>query len=230
MKKQRMINTTLWVVAIILLVLVVVSILNFRKVSENKVIDYTPKDTVNTLEDEKKVNESSMSEAELRDLIIDKHDSLSKLIRTVKFYNASEVVENLTEEDSNKVVITEEFVNSLNGMLSSNAFKFYNDQFTEALAKENASISGRIYLTSKEIFDGIKEKSAIAWTGFDRLELKIVHATDESIESIISTKTCENDDECVKKDEYKFNLVKENDVFKVDNFGIELKTIESVEE
>ena len=156
MKKQRMINTTLWVVAIILLVLVVVSILNFKKVSENKVIDYTPKETVNTLEEEKKVNESSMSEAELRELVIEKHDALSRLIRNVKYYNASEVAEGFSSADNNdKIVLTEDFVNNLNNILSSFAFKYYNDKLNEAVLKANSGIAGRIISASKVEFYGL---------------------------------------------------------------------------
>ncbi len=231
MKKQRMINTTLWVVAIILLVLVVVSILNFKKVSENKVIDYTNKETVNTKEEEKKlVNETTMSEAELRELVIEKHDALSRLIRNVKYYNASEVAEGFNNADNDKIVLTEDFVNNLNSILSSFAFKYYNDKLNEAVLKANSGISGRIYVASKDIFNGISDNSAISWTGFDKLELKINKATDAAIESTIINKTCNEEDVCENKNEFKFNLVKENDVFKVDNFGIELNTIESVEE
>ncbi len=217
MKKKEWIRLGLVIVVGILFVFVLLGVMSFTGKREN--IDYTEEPPAP--EELKFTNASDMTESEIRELVEEKRTNLKNFFHDAQYYNIGDVSANHTSEENDiYMVVNEEFLNELKTLLSSKAYDNYYQYMEEIEKRSDINISGSLYMAPRDLFDAIFVTSAIPSYDASEEYLILESATNERIKARENIKLCDDKGICSRDDVYEFDLVKEEDIWKVDEFLI----------
>ena len=221
MNKKEWIRIVLIIVVASLLGLVLIVGMHFQETGNDVIIE---KDNHEDLTNEIIfVNNSSMSEQDIRVLVEEKRTALKEFFREAKYYNISDVSSEHTKEDNDKyIVVGESFLNTLKDLLSIDLYGDYWNEFTEIVPKSTVDLKERVYKARKDLFDDLYSNSAIAMINLTEEILLLEKATDETITALINIKLCEEDsnDFCKRDEKYYFILDKVEDTWKIAEFTL----------
>ena len=221
MNKKEWIRIVLIIVVASLLGLVLIVGMHFQETGNDVIIE---KDNHEDLTNEIIfVNNSSLSEQDIRVLVEEKRTALKDFFREAKYYNISDVSSEHTKEDNDKyIVVGESFLNTLKDLLSIDLYGDYWNEFTEIVPKPTVDLKERVYKARKDLFDDLYSNSAIAMINLTEEILLLEKATDETITSLINIKLCEEDsnDFCKRDEKYYFILNKVEDTWKIAEFTL----------
>ena len=221
MNKKEWIRIVLIIVVASLLGLVLIVGMHFQETGNDVIIE---KDNHEDLTNEIIfVNNSSMSEQDIRVLVEEKRTALKDFFREAKYYNISDVSSEHTKEDNDKyIVVGESFLNTLKDLLSIDLYGDYWNEFTEIVPKSTVDLKERVYKAIKDLFDDLYSNSAIAMINLTEEILLLEKATDETITALINIKLCEEDsnDFCKRDEKYYFILDKVEDTWKIAEFTL----------
>ena len=221
MNKKEWIRIVLIIVVASLLGLVLIVGMHFQETGNDVIIE---KDNHEDLTNEIIfVNNSSMSEQDIRVLVEEKRTALKEFFREAKYYNISDVSSEHTKEDNDKyIVVGESFLNTLKDLLSIDLYGDYWNEFTEIVPKATVDLKERVYKARKDLFDDLYSNSAIAMINLTEEILLLEKATDETITALINIKLCEEDsnDFCKRDEKYYFILDKVEDTWKIAEFTL----------
>ena len=221
MNKKEWIRIVLIIVVASLLGLVLIVGMHFQETGNDVIIE---KDNHEDLTNEIIfVNNSSLSEQDIRVLVEEKRTALKDFFREAKYYNISDVSSEHTKEDNDKyIVVGESFLNTLKDLLSIDLYGDYWNEFTEIVPKATVDLKERVYKARKDLFDDLYSNSAIAMINLTEEILLLEKATDETITALINIKLCEEDsnDFCKRDEKYYFILDKVEDTWKITEFTL----------
>lgn len=221
MNKKEWIRIVLIIVVASLLGLVLIVGMHFQETGNDVIIE---KDNHEDLTNEIIfVNNSSLSEQDIRVLVEEKRTALKDFFREAKYYNISDVSSEHTKEDNDKyIVVGESFLNTLKDLLSIDLYGDYWNEFTEIVPKATVDLKERVYKARKDLFDDLYSNSAIAMINLTEEILLLEKATDETITALINIKLCEEDsnDFCKRDEKYYFILDKVEDTWKIAEFTL----------
>ena len=215
MKKKEWIRLGLVVVVGILFVFVILGVMSFTREKEN--IDYTEEPA----EPEKIVftNASDMTESEIRELVEEKRTNLKNFFHDAEYYNIGDVsIHHTAEDNDNYMVVNEEFLSTLESLLSFNAYNDYYQFMEEIEKRSDININGKLYMAPRDLFDAIFITSAIPSYDVSEEYLILESATNEQIKARENIKLCNDEGICSRDDLYKLDLVKEEGTWKIDEF------------
>ena len=175
-----------------LMILVTLSVINFKKTKEE--MDITIK---NPITEENFQNESDMEEQEIRLLVEQQRQILKNFFQEAQYYTLSEVADYNKEEDENYIVVDEEFLQELKKLFTLELYSKYWE----------------------DLFDDVYTKSAIATLSVNEETLVLKNASNEKIETLVNIKLCEETEEtCQRNEFYTFFLIKEDEMWKISEF------------
>lgn len=218
MRKKKILTIAIAIVAIILLALVIMTTFNFQKEKTNVFEDLTNEPEKETVFS----NSSDMSEQDIRLLVEEKRITLKNIIENVKYYTLSEISSNYSKTDDEEYIgIDDNFLNDLSKLLTSELMDEIRNTLTMVEIDSNVLLETTVYKCSKTLFDNLSYDSAIAFNDVNDEQLILKSATNEKIEAIEKIKLCdeENPDVCERESEYELILVKENNEWKISEFG-----------
>lgn len=197
-----------------LMILVTLSVINFKKTKEE--MDITIK---NPITEENFQNESDMEEQEIRLLVEQQRQILKNFFQEAQYYTLSEVADYNKEEDENYIVVDEEFLQELKKLFTLELYTKYWEEFTEINPKATIDLKSRVYMARKDLFDDVYTKSAIATLSVNEETLVLKNASNEKIETLVNIKLCEETEEtCQRNEFYTFFLIKEDELWKISEF------------
>ena len=215
-KIKKIIPSILLVLAIIILGIVISVVLQFNFKGEN--IDL--RDPGKPIEEKtyNLVNESLMTEEEINNIIESKRNDLIDFFDPIEYYKISDIDSSFTSLDDEKyMVLTNEFTDSLQKLVTLDLYSKLTTNFEFLKEEENTTY----YKVNKNEFTPLHTNSAIAVFNFLDKEIHPIYVNDEKIESIVRLKICDDVEYniCRRDDEYKFNLVNEDNNWLIDDIG-----------
>ena len=213
-KFKKLLPYILIILAVIILGIVISVILQFNFRGEN--IDL--RDPEKPVEEKTYnfINNSSLNEEEIKKIIESKRTDIISFFDPIPYYNLSDIDSSFTKEDDEKyMALTNEFTENLKLLVTTELYDKLTSNF-EFLKEENNTI---YYKVLKDEFTPLHSYSAIAIFNFLDKEIHPTFANDEKIESIIRLKNCDDNNICIRDDEYKFVLVNEDDNWFIDDIG-----------
>ena len=116
------------------------------------------------------------------------------------------------------MVLTNEFTDELASYTTAKLYQELTKNF-EVLKKENDTI---YYKVLKTAFNNLHNTSAIAIYNYTNLTIYPTYASESKINCMINIQLCEekNNEECRRNEYYKFEIIKENGEWKINDIGI----------
>ena len=216
-KFKKILPYILIVLAVILLGIVISVVLQFNFKGEN--IDLREPSKTEGEKQYNLVNESTMNEDEINNIIESKRDDIIGFFNPIRYYNISDIDPSFNKDDDEKyMVLTNDFTDNLKLLVTGNLFNKLTSHFETLKVEDNTTY----YKVYKEEFTPLHSNSAIAIFDFLDKEIHPTYASNKKIESIVRLKTCSDPiyKICSRDDEYKFVLVKENNDWLIDDIGI----------
>lgn len=195
---------------------VLVSVSSFEsRVKYDNLVAFTP-DISNF--DVSFLNQSDMTEEDIRVLVEEKRNVLKSFFQDAKYYTLSEVSFYDSSYDEDYIVFDEDFLNTFKSYVTLDFYGFYWDQMLEVTPKSDVRLKSRIYMAPKTIFDDFYFNSAIASLDVNEEHLILDLASNDSILATINIKLCEEENTfiCSRDEYYHFSLKYENDDWKID--------------
>jgi len=205
MNKKEWLNIGCILSVAILFILILLTAFNFTKEKENIFID-TPDQEV----EHNFINNSSMSEQEIRLLVENKREELKQLLANIEYYKISEVAEGYQQsDDENYIVIKESFLNTFKSYVTEDFYQLYYNELTEITKRQDVLIEEKLFSGPSTLFDTLYVESAIAMKDVNEEILILVKANDQRIEAKENIRLCqENDNKNCSRDS-KYSLVLE---------------------
>lgn len=164
-------------------------------------------------------NQSDMTEQEIRELVEQKRNDLKIFFQNAKYYTISEVGSGYQKQDDEKyIVIDEDFLNTLNDLVTKKIYNTYWMELEEISPQENIRLTKRIYKARKDLFEELYFSSAIAMKNVSEEKLLLKNATNEKIEAVENIRLLEETNKVQRDDYYRLELIKEEDTWKIDEF------------
>ena len=218
MKKafKKILPYLLIVLAIILLGIAITVVLQFNFKKEKLQLD----DPNNPVEKNYNLdNQSDMSDDEIEQLVNYQRDDLMNFFDPIKYYKISEIDETYDEKDDEEyMVLTNEFTDNLKMLVTEDLFDKLTTNFEELKEEDNITY----YKVDKDEFIPIRSYSAVAKYDYSILESHPIYASNDKISSIIVLKICNDEitELCRRNDEYQFELIKEDEEWKINDIGL----------
>lgn len=161
------------------------------------------------------VNSSSMSDEEVEKIVTNLKADLRKLFYETMIYDLKEIDPSRTDEENETfVVFDEEFLQTLNLLVTDNIYYSIFNQMTLLTSDSDHTF----YLADRDIFESIYLDSAIAEVGIISSNLRLVSASDNLISATVLISACDQNKDCDKKASIPFELKNVNGTWKVNVF------------
>ncbi len=214
MIKREWKKLVLILIVILALGFVSLRVIKFSQEKENITIESEPEETTEKFE-----NTSDMSEEEIRNLVEEKREQLKEFFLNIQYYKPSEVAQNYTiEDDENLIVIDSKFWEDFQKLVTEEIIEQFKGSFELVEKQKDINIEEELYIGSKNTFEDILIESAITVVDVTEEQLVPVSATDTEIITYENIRYYNEEGICIRDDAYSFNLIKENEEWKISEF------------